>query len=179
MGRGKCLRIQDSPQTIKETERPEVEGAFIYSVSPNGKYYVKTEGEKSLGGLVYPESVQIRKMEDDKVFWSDTSHIDSGFLWSEDSRYLAIQSSGDTWTECRLLDCNSWEELPAPDIQSLCELAEAFPAASENGIAEIIPLRWLSENTLLLEVFWDAEGSLAQRTRELSSIGLIFKYMGI
>lgn len=50
--------------------------------------------------------------------------------WSEDGMYLANRSSGRTWTDCGLLDCHSWKELPAPDIQSLCELAEDFPPAS-------------------------------------------------
>ena len=142
-----------------ESERQGEEGIDVCKVSPDGRFRAETTGEESLGGRVYPESVQVIDLQNDRILWSDTSYMEPGFLWSENSRYLAIRSSGRTWTDCRLLDCNSWKELPAPNIRSLCELAEAFPPASESGSTAIIPLRWLSEHTLLLEVCWDADPS--------------------
>ena len=59
--------------------------------------------------------------------------MNSGFWWSEDDRYLAIRSSGDgdTWEICRLLDCNSGEELPALEIQALRAIAKTVPPALE------------------------------------------------
>lgn len=128
---------------------------YTYVDAPDGSYRAETAGEESNGGLTYPETVQVRDLSNGEIVWSDTAYMDPAFFWSEDGNYLVIQASGRKWTECRVVDAASWQELDAPDIGSIYALTQDFPDIYENGITAVRPLKWLSDDTLLLEVYWD------------------------
>lgn len=128
---------------------------YIYADAPDGRYRAETAGEESIGGLTYPKTVHVRDLSNGEIIWSDTAYMDPAFLWSEDGNYLVIRASGRKWTECRIIDAASWQELDAPDIGSICALTQDFPDIYENGITAVRPLKWLSDDTLLLEVYWD------------------------
>lgn len=129
---------------------------YTYADVPNGSYRAETAGEESMGGWTYPETVQVRDLSNGEIVWSETAYMDPAFFWSEDGSYLAIRTSGRKWTECRIVDAVSWQELAVPDVASICALTEDFPEIYENGITAVRPLKWLSNNALLLEFYWDA-----------------------
>lgn len=128
---------------------------YTYADAPDGSYRAETVGEESIGGWTYPETVQVRDLSNGEIVWSETAYMDPAFFWSGDGSYLAIQASGRQWTECRIVDTASWRELAAPDVASICALTEDFPDIYENGITAVRPLKWLSGDTLLLEIYWD------------------------
>ncbi len=128
---------------------------YTYVDSPDGSYRAETVGEESIGGWTYPETVQVRDLSNGEIVWSDTAYMEPAFFWSADGNYLVIQASGRKWTECRVVDAVSWQELDAPDIGSICALTQDFPDIYENGITAVRPLKWLSDDTLLLEVYWN------------------------
>ena len=128
---------------------------YTYADSPDGNYRAETTGEESVGGWTYPEAVQVRDMSNGEIVWSDTAYMEPEFFWSEDGNYLVIQASGRKWTECRVVYVASWQELDAPNIGSICALTQDFPDIYENGITAVRPLKWLSDDTLLLEVYWN------------------------
>ena len=66
-----------------------------------------------------------------------------------------FRASGRKWAECRIVDTDSWQELATLDAASICALTEDFPDICENGITAVRPLKWLSSDTLLLEIYWD------------------------
>lgn len=133
------------------------EPVSVYADSPDGKYRAETVGEESLGGWTYPELVQVRDLKNNRVMWSETSYMNPAFLWSESGAYLAVQSAGRQWTACTLVDSNTWNELPAPDVWSVSEIAEEFSDPYENGITAMVPLKWLSEDRLMMEVSWEVQ----------------------
>ena len=139
----------DAKTPLNESE------VYTYADAPDGCYRAETAGEESIGGLTYPETVQVRDLSNGKIVWSDTVYIDPSFLWSEDGSYLVIQSSGRKWTNCRIVDTTSWQELAAPNAASISALTDDFPDIYENGITAVRPLKWLSGDILLLEVYWD------------------------
>ncbi len=146
--------IGKSYATDADTPQGESE-IYTYADSPDGSYRAETAGEESVGGWTYPETIQVRDLSNGEIVWSDTAYMDPAFFWSEDGNYLVIQASGRKWTECRVVDAASWQELDAPNIGSICALTQDFPDIYENGITAVRPLKWLSDDTLLLEVYWD------------------------
>lgn len=123
--------------------------------SPDGKYCAQTIGEEELGGRSYPDIMRVVDLQTECVVWEETAYLDTAFLWSLDSKYLAIAYTGRTWSECKIIDTASWEEIPDIDISSIKKLADDLPDIYENGISKIIPIQWSSENMILLEVYWD------------------------
>ncbi|MBD5458589.1 MAG: hypothetical protein HDR27_08480 [Lachnospiraceae bacterium] len=123
--------------------------------APDGSYRAETAGEESIGGWIYPELVQVRDLSNGEIVWSETAYMDPAFFWSEDGNYLVIRASGRTWTECRIIDAALWQELDTLNVASICALTEDFPDIYENGITAVRPLKWLSSDTLLLEIYWD------------------------
>ena len=140
--------------TDAKTSQNESE-IYTYADAPDGNYRAETVGEESIGGWTYPEAVQVRDLSNGEIVWSETAYMDPAFFWSEDGSYLVIQASGRKWTKCRIIDTASWQELAAPDAMSICALTEDFPDIYENGITAVRPQKWLSGDTLLLEVYWD------------------------
>ena len=128
---------------------------YTYADAPDGSYRAETTGEESIGGWTYPETVLVRDLSNGEIVWSETAYMDPAFFWSEDGSYLAIRISGRKWTECKIVDSTSWQELAAPDVKSIWELTEDFPDIYENGITAVCPLKWLSGDILLLDVYWD------------------------
>lgn len=123
--------------------------------SPDGKYCAQTIGEEELGGRSYPDIMRVVDLQTGCVLWEETAYLDTAFLWFLDSKYLAIAYTGRTWSECKIIDTASWEEIPDIDISSIKKLADDLPDIYENGISKIIPIQWSSENMILLEVYWD------------------------
>lgn len=122
--------------------------------SPDGKYCAQTTGEEELGGRTYPSMMQVIDAQTGQTLWEEHAYLDTAFLWSPDSKYLAVGYSGRTWRECKIIDTASWKELPNTDIFTIKGLADGLPEIYENGIAKVNPTEWLKD-TILLEIYWD------------------------
>lgn len=122
--------------------------------SPDGKYCAQTTGEEELGGRTYPSTMQVTDVQTGQILWEEHAYLDTAFLWSPDSKYLAIGYSGRKWRECKIIDTASWQELSNTDIFSIEELAGDLPEIYENGTAKVEPAEW-SKDVILLEIYWD------------------------
>ncbi len=127
----------------------------IHSDSPNGKYRAETTGEKEVGGRRYPNTMRVVDLQTEKILWEDSAWLETTFLWSPDSKYLAIGYSGRNWSECNVLDAALWYVIPDLDIQTIQKLADNLPDIYKSGITKVTPIRWLADNTILLGVYWD------------------------
>lgn len=145
---------QETNDIVVDMERLEEEN-HISVTSPDGKYRAETVGEEELGGRTYPDIMRVVDLQTERVLWEETAYLDTAFLWSPDSKYLAIAYSGRTWSECKMIDTASWQEIPDIDIPSIQKLADDLPDIYENGTTKIIPTQWSSEDTICLELYWD------------------------
>lgn len=94
----------------------EVEGE---TVSPNGRYEVRTEGETELyiNGYRIPESLQVIDLDSGDVAWADQGWLVQRASWSPDGRYLALDYSARTWTSVYIIETGTWTawEFVLPD----------------------------------------------------------------
>lgn len=140
-------------QTSEDSEN-QISDFNISVDSPDGRYCAKTVGEEELGGRIYPDTMQVTDAQTGQTLWEENAYLDTVFLWSPDSKYLAIGYSGRIWSECKIIDTASWQELPNTDISSIWELADDLPEIYENGITKVVPAEWLKA-AILLEIYWD------------------------
>lgn len=71
--------------------------------SPDGRYCAQTVGEEELGGWVYPSTMRVTDSQTGQTLWEERAFLDTVFLWSPDSKYLAIGYSGRKWSECSIM----------------------------------------------------------------------------
>ena len=94
----------------------QVEGE---TVSPNGRYEIRTVGESGLyiSGVRIPEALQIVDTETGEVVWEDTGYVSQSALWSPGNNLVAIACGARTWGTVRVVNTAYWTtwEFTLPD----------------------------------------------------------------
>lgn len=130
---------------------------FSSQTSPDGCYRAESVGMYMDGpsGLHELREMRVINLKSGEAVWSDDSFLDNHFLWSPQSQYVAIQYSGRTWTETRILDIKSGTLIDAPSISEISNMnPEFFPPDEAVGQQIIMPQRWQSESKLHYLVSW-------------------------
>ncbi|BAL00334.1 hypothetical protein OBV_31350 [Oscillibacter valericigenes Sjm18-20] len=130
---------------------------FASADSPDEKYRAESVGmsEDSVSGLIPLKEMRVIDLESGTILWSDRGFLNNQFLWSPDSSYLAIGYSGRTWTETKVIEIGTWSELPNPNINGLLLAADQEADLADAGLTVIEPLKWETDNSLLLKAEWD------------------------
>lgn len=121
----------------------QVEGE---TVSPNGRYEIRTVGESGLyiSGVRIPEALQIVDTETGEVVWEDTGYVSQSALWSPGNNLVAIACGARTWGTVRVVNTAYWTtwEFTLPDGSPIPE----YTFLPEDWG------RWLDMDTLLVTV---------------------------
>nr|WP_325246536.1 hypothetical protein [uncultured Oscillibacter sp.] len=121
----------------------QVEGE---TVSPNGRFEVRTVGESDLwiSGVRIPEALQIVDTETGEVVWEDTGYVSQSALWSPGNNLVAIACGARTWGTVRVVNTAYWTtwEFTLPDGSPIPE----YTFLPEDWG------RWLDMDTLLVTV---------------------------
>lgn len=130
---------------------------FASADSPDGKYRAESVGmsEDSISGLIPLKEMRVMDLESGTILWSDTGFLNNRFLWSPDGNYLAIRYSGRKWTETKIIKIETWSEMSNPNINDLLLIVGKEAALDDAGLTVIEPLKWETDNSLLLKAEWD------------------------
>lgn len=130
---------------------------FSCATSPSGEFRIESLGMYLDGpsGLHELEEMRVIDLESGDVLWSEDSFLDNRFLWSPNSQYVAIQYSGRTWTESKIIKSYVWSAISVPTQEEILPLCQEFSPPSENaGGVKLEPQKWLHDNILLFDVSW-------------------------
>ncbi len=109
-------------QLLSSSPSAEAEGETI---SPDGRYEVRTEGETDLyvSGYRIPEFLQVVDLDSGDVVWEDRGWLVQRASWSPDGRYLALDYGARTWTGVYIIETGTWTawEFVLPDGSSIPE----------------------------------------------------------
>ncbi len=146
---------QDTKQYVEFLGDP----FFSSADSPDGKYRAESAGmsEDSVSGLVSLKEMRIIDLENGETRWADTGFLNNRFLWLPDGNYLAIRYSGRKWTETKIVNIKTWSELENPNINDLLTVADQEADLAAAGLTVIEPLKWETDNLLLLKAEWDTD----------------------
>jgi dipeptidyl aminopeptidase/acylaminoacyl peptidase len=130
---------------------------FASADSPDGKYRAESAGmsEETVSGLVSLKEMRIIDLENGETLWSDRGFFNNQFLWSPDGNYLAIRYSGRKWTETKIIKIKTWSEMSNPNTNDLLLVVDQEADLADAGLTVIEPLKWETDNALLLKAEWD------------------------
>jgi len=115
------------PQSEYEAFPPEVE-LHLPEVdhqaaeSPDGRLRIETFGTNDVvtaGGYFPPEEIRMVDIAAEKIIWSFEALYHNHFLWSPDSRYVAIDRQARTWGDALIVDTSDFSVIELPYQETL------------------------------------------------------------
>lgn len=131
---------------------PEIGVNHTSATSPDGLYLAESYGVNTritAGGLYPAEGIRIVEISSGAVLWHSIGYYDTAFLWSADSRYLAVTNM--TRTECNTV---------VVDLKDLSETAVPIPDEIREKMRSYRPdpyvkaSEWLGVRRLLIAAQW-------------------------
>jgi len=90
--------------------------------SPDGKYLAEAYGVNkgiTAGGLYPAEGIRLKKKASDKELWSMMGFYSHSFLWSSNSRYVAVSYMARIWGGTLIVDARDGSEIELPDLEAV------------------------------------------------------------
>ncbi|MBH1942332.1 hypothetical protein I5677_15630 [Mobilitalea sibirica] len=116
--------------------------------SPDAKYDAETYGVNTnitAGGMFPVEKIRIREISTNKVLWEMPGYYSNRFLWSSDSRYVAVSGTTRISGEIIIVDTVDFLSIPVP-----------VPEELSNNMREFRPdpyfsaHKWIDNDSLLI-----------------------------
>lgn len=133
---------------------------FSSQTAPNGRYRAESIGMYRDGssGLHELKEMRIIDLETGDTIWTESSFLDNHFLWSPESKYVAIQFSGRTWTNSKIVEVDSGMSIDVPQLTEISRLSPGCLSPGETGgIQSVAPKEWISRSSLTFSVQWSTD----------------------
>ena len=143
---------------VKESSEVSVPESAVYS--PDGSFAAWSNVQENLkdeNGKFYSiYQVLLCNTQTGNVTVFDIVGRDFKFLWSEDSKLLAVTYSGREWTHFGIVDTAALTETPGPYMDSVIEQFEAQGEKFDYTVGEtrpdpaLTPVKWLPDGSKIL-----------------------------
>lgn len=102
----------------------------ISSTSPNGAYTIEmygTDRNITAGGLYPYKAMHLISWNDSSFKWiRDSGYYSADFVWSDDSRYVAVNGTARDYGESFILDARRGAEITLPEYEMLSSYCDDF-----------------------------------------------------
>ena len=134
--------------------------AFACQTSPDGTKRIESAGmyEDGPSGLHALQEMRIIDMNTGALLWSRNSNLSNVFLWSEDSRYAAIQYAGRQWIQTDIGDTRDFGVIQTPYIDAILTQAPLVGKADPSDPMPLFTVEsWPSASTLRVHFLWSTQ----------------------
>lgn len=143
---------------LTDTSIPENE--TLRTTSPNGAYaaeaYGTNTGVTAVGRYPY-EGLRVIRKSDGTTVWNGDGYYSAEFLWSGDSRYVAVCGEARTWGECFIVDAETGHVIELPDINIISAQLDAESQPADNRPDPIFKAaEWVNDTTICVDYRWIA-----------------------
>lgn len=146
--------IDDNGLSIKENETIRVD-------SPDGTYRAEAYGTNkniTAAGLYPYEGLRIIRNADEKVIWSGSGYYLVDFLWSSNSKYVAVNGTARIYSECFIVAADTGEIIGLPDMAVISsKLDAASQPASNRPDPYFEAAEWVNDSTIRVNYRWTAQ----------------------
>lgn len=123
--------------------------------SPNGAYTAKAYGANTnvtaAGGYPY-EGLCIIRNSDGATVWSEDGYYSAKFLWSNNSKYVAICVEARTWGESFIVDAENGNVIKLPDINTISALLDTASQPDTNRLDPYFKaVGWVNDSTICVD----------------------------
>jgi len=139
-------------------ERFQNQPWYAYSVSPNKEFCIESViiagGGHGGNGDYYLETTRIIDMSTSDILWEYTGAQQEKYEWSEDSRYVARQHSGRSWTNVIIINSADFSVITLPTSEEIISQT-GFDSSPATYLCEFKTGRWVSEGLIRINFGWD------------------------
>lgn len=123
--------------------------------SPNGAYTAKAYGTNTnvtaAGGYPY-EGLCIIRNSDGATVWNGDGYYSAKFLWSDNSKYVAICVEARTWGESFIVDAENGNVIKLPDINTISTLLDTASQPATNRLDPYFKaVGWVNDSTICVD----------------------------
>jgi hypothetical protein len=143
-------------------EGPSIpENETLRVVSPDGKYRAEAYGtNKSItaAGLYPYEGLRVIRSSDEVVIWSGEGYYIVEFIWSSNSKYVAVYGEARIYGECFVVDAEAGEAIGLPSLNDISgQLDAASQPAANRPDPYFKAVGWVNDTTLRVNFRWMAQ----------------------
>ncbi len=129
--------------------------------SPDGTYRAEAYGTNkgiTAGGLYPYEGLRVIRNSDETTVWKGDGYYKAEFLWSGDSRYVAVYREARIYGECFLVDAGTGKAISLPDIDTLSAHMDAPTQPAANRPDPFFKaVEWVNGTTVRINYRWTAQ----------------------
>jgi hypothetical protein len=130
--------------------------------SPNGVCAAEAYGTNTgvtAAGLYPYEKLRLIQNSDGTTVWNGNGYYTPEFLWSDDSKYVAIYGTARTWGECFLVEAENGKVIELPDMNTLSAQPDAAAQPDDNSPdPDFKAAEWVNDTTIRVDYHWTAQG---------------------
>lgn len=137
--------------------QPEINIHAVYS--PDGKYCAETKGiqfDNQISGLYTAKEMRIIELDTQNVVWNVTpGYLDTIFMWSPDSRYLAVSYMARIYRETIVIDTYDMSLVDIPQMNDLWPLIGSYSEPkADRADPYFTVIEWVNETEIRLSYKW-------------------------
>ena len=137
------------------------ENKTLRADSPNGAYVAEAYGTNT--GITaagrYPyEGLRVIRKSDGTAVWNGDGYYSAEFIWSGDSKYVAVYGEARTWGECFIVDTETGKVIELPDINTVPAQLDAESQPADNRPDPVFKaVEWVNDTTICVDYRWIAK----------------------
>jgi len=155
------LRETDIPLADIAGRASIPENKTLRADSPDGAYAAEAYGTNTritAAGMYPYEGLRVIRNSDGAAVWSGMGYYRPAFLWSGDSKYVAVYGEARTWGECFLVEAGTGEVIGLPDMDAVAaRLGAASQPAADRPDPSFKAVEWTGDTTIRVEYRWIAQ----------------------
>jgi len=158
----KLQRTDISTSGIVSRKEPDIpENETLRSDSPDGTYRAEAYGtNKSItaAGLYPYEGLRVIRNSDETAVWKGDGYYKAEFLWSGDSRYVAVYGEARIYGECFVVDADTGKVIELPDIDTVsAHLGSSAQPAANRPDPFFKAVEWMDGTMIRINYRWTAQ----------------------
>lgn len=154
-------QVTDTPTSSVMSEATAIENEPVEVVSPNGLFKIEMSGiDKNIpaGGSFPYTAVDIVNTENNTVLWSlGCGYYSAAFIWSDDSRYVAITGMARTRSDAYIIDTKDIKMISLPNISDIDAYFESNAQLPEDdSYVYYSILQWNDDQTVTSRIEYES-----------------------
>ena len=129
--------------------------------SPDGAYAAEAYGTNAritAAGMYPYEGLRVIRNSDEVIVWSGMGYYRPEFLWSSDSKYVAVYGEARTWGECFIVEAETGKVIELPDMETVSAQLDAASQPADNRPDPIFKaVEWMDDTTIRVDYHWIAQ----------------------
>jgi hypothetical protein len=143
--------------TYAITDTTPIQNKTLEVFSPNELYKIEMSGTDTnitAGGLFPYDGVNLINIETNEVIWSlGFGYYTVSFLWSDDSRYVAITGMARSRSEAYIIDTEEIKVISLPDYYQVSSFFESKNQSIEDfSYVYFSILEWVDNQTVIAKI---------------------------